>query len=445
MLEAGLGPVRETMLSERVLSFAVRMMNGHYLNIRPYLEERLPEPEAGKKYMLYAHVPFCESLCPYCSFNRYPFEEGKARAYFASLRKEMGMLSELGYDFESLYIGGGTPTILPDELEATIRYAKDNFGIKEVSTETNPNHLDPLHLDRLKGLVDRMSVGVQSFDDPLLKAMKRYDKYGSADSIFERISFCADSGYFQTLNVDMIFNFPSQTEEMLIKDIDMIKRCGCNQTTFYPLMASPSVETDIKKSVGRVNYKNEKKFFDIICRGLESREGTAFEPASAWTFSKVTDPDGKGQMTDEYVVSYEEYAAAGSGGMSFINRGYYINTFALSGYEERIARGCTSVSGFVRFNKRDHMRYRFMMQLFGLRLDKKRWERDFGCTVGRGLPAEYLFLKNAGAFDTDDDNEITLTPKGRYFMLVMMRQFFIGVNSVRDEARRQAGITLQHS
>ena len=70
-----------------------------------------------------------------------------------------------------------------------------------------------------------------------------------------------------------------------------------------------------------------------------------------------------------------------------------------------------------------------------MRLDKKQWERDFGCSVAAGLPAEYLFMKMSGAFDVDNDEEITLTPKGRYLMVVMMRQFFIGVNNLRDQAR----------
>ena len=100
------------MISERMLSLAVRMMNGHYLNMKPCAGGRLPKAKDGKPYMLYVHIPFCESLCPYCSFNRFPFEEKKARSYFRSLRTEMKMVKKLGYAPESLYIGGGTPTIL---------------------------------------------------------------------------------------------------------------------------------------------------------------------------------------------------------------------------------------------------------------------------------------------------------------------------------------------
>ena len=140
-------------------------------------------------------------------------------------------------------------------------------------------------------------------------------------------------------------------------------------------------------------------------------------------------------MIDEYVVDHEEYPAVGAGGMAFLNREYFINEFHLDQYEKKIREGRQSIWGSVRFTKRDHMRYRFLMQLFGTRIDVREWQKDFGCTVRGGLPAEYLFLKAAGAFDRDNREELTLSPKGRYLLLVMMRQFFIGVNTVRDKAR----------
>ena len=76
-----------------------------------------------------------------------------------------------------------------------------------------------------------------------------------------------------------------------------------------------------------------------------------------------------------------------------------------------------------------------MMQLFGLELDKNQWKKDFGVSVARGLPAEYGFFKSVGAFAIDDSERITLSPKGRYLLVAMMREFFIGVNSLRDIAR----------
>ena len=413
------------MISERLLTTVVRACTDAYLDLKPTDETMLPAPVPGQRYMLYAHVPFCERLCPYCSFNRFPFNRNRAVPYFANLRKEMRMLADLGYDFESLYVGGGTPTIMVDELCQTIDLARELFSIKEVSSETNPNHLIPEYLEKLEGRVQRLSVGVQSANDGLLRQMDRYDKYGSAEQIFSRIQDAVP--YFTSLNVDMIFNFPAQTEEMLIEDLAFILESGVTQTTFYPLMASPSVEKSLAETVGKVDYEREQRFYEIIWRALLDN---GFSMGSAWTFNKTEQG-----MIDEYVVDYEEYPAIGSGGITYLGSNLYVNTFSVTEYNAKLDAGRMSVMGKTTFSKRDRMRYRFMMQLFGLRLDKRQFKRDFGVPIEVGLPAEMAFMTAAGAFATNNADEITLTPKGRYLLVVMMRQFFIGVNRLRDQAR----------
>ncbi|MEC4184474.1 coproporphyrinogen III oxidase family protein [Adlercreutzia sp. R21] len=426
------------MLSERVLSKVVAACTANYLKLSPCTETRMPAPKPGQPYMLYMHVPFCERLCPYCSFNRFPFREDRAKPYFQNMRKEMRMLKELGYDFDSVYIGGGTPTIMIDELCETIDLARDLFSVKEVSSETNPNHLIPAYLEKLKGRVQRLSVGVQSFDDGLLRQMDRYEKYGCGQEILERIQEA--SPYFTSMNADMIFNFPAQTEDILIRDIEMVVASGASQTTFYPLMASPSVERSLAATVGPVDYNRERQFYEIICDLLlgdlpDGRPGL-FELGSAWTFNRRgTGAAGENAMIDEYVVDYEEYPAIGSGGITYLGQNLYVNTFSVREYNEAIEGGRMSMMGKTTFSLHDRMRYRFMMQLFGLRLDKRQFERDFGMSVERGLPVEMGFMRASGAFATDNADELTLTPKGRYLVVVMMRQFFIGVNNLRDQAR----------
>ena len=431
------------MLVERLVSFAVETTSKSYLKINPTSDTHVPGPRPGQKYMLYMHVPFCQKLCPYCSFNRFPFSEKRAVPYFESMRKEMRMLADLGYDFDSVYVGGGTPTIMIDELCKTIDLARDMFSVKEVSSETNPNHLVPEILDKLEGRVQRLSVGVQSFDDGLLKQMDRYDKYGCADDIVKRIQVA--SPYFTSMNADMIFNFPAQTEDMLIHDVERIVESGCTQTTFYPLMASPSVKRQLAKTVGAVDYDREQRFYEIIDELLAGGDDPLFTHSSAWTYNRVGREDALapkagdaaagGGMIDEYVVQYEEYPAIGSGGITYLGSSLYVNTFSLREYSEAIEAGRMSIMGRTDFNIHDRMRYRFLMQLFGLHLDKLQWERDFGMTVENGLPAEMAFMKAVGAFETDTPEELTLSPKGRYLVVAMMRQFFIGVNNLRDQAR----------
>jgi coproporphyrinogen III oxidase-like Fe-S oxidoreductase len=430
----------------------MRLLNRRYLELKPTTQHELPAPHARQAYMLYAHVPFCERLCPYCSFNRYPFSEQRAVPYFANLRSEMRMLKEKGYDFKSLYVGGGTPTIMIDELCATIDLARELFSLEEVSSETNPNHLVPEIVGKLAGRVQRLSVGVQSFDDGLLQQMERYGKYGSGLATLERIK--AVAGDFESLNVDMIFNFPSQTEDLLLTDLAYVLESQASQVTFYPLMASPAVARSLARTLGQVDYRREERYYRLICEALTGGANPPYTFGSAWTFNArdrrgrsapTSTPAGtpansdllsKGSpMIDEYIVDYEEYPAIGAGGLSYLDGSLYVNTFSIKDYNTAIEAGNMSVMGRTQFTKVDRMRYRFMMQLFGLRLDKRQWERDFGCSVARGLPAEYAFFRASGAFASEDDDQLLLSPKGRYLMVALMREFFIGVNRVRDHAR----------
>lgn len=412
------------MFAERLLTPVMRRINNRYLSLEPLATRALPPADPNKEYLLYVHVPFCERLCPYCSFNRYPFDADRAKAYFVSLREEMRRVADLGYRCGSMYVGGGTPTIDIDELCTTIDLARELFDIREVSSETNPNHLYDRWIDPLVDRVQRFSVGVQSFDDDLLKQMDRYDKYGSGAAILERLQ--AVQGRFHSLNVDMIFNFPSQTEESLRRDLDMLKASGANQTTFYPLMASPAVAESLRRTVGAVDYAREARYYDIICDGLSD----TFEPGSAWTFSRIA-----GGMIDEYIVDYEEYVGIGSGAFSFLDGSLYVDTFSLKEYGAMVGEYGTALAGTRAFSLKERMRYRFLMRLFGLELDKRAFERDFGVSIERGLPLEMAFMRTMAAFDIDDSERLTLTATGRYLLVAMMREFFVGVNNVRDQAR----------
>lgn len=334
------------------------------------------------------------------------------------------MVADLGYNFESVYIGGGTPTILMDELTKTIDLSRELFGIKEVSCETNPNHLNEDVISQLEGRVDRLSVGIQSFDNNLLKQINRYEKYGSGEEILESIQ--KFNHRLPTLNADMIFNFPNQTEETLRHDIERIIESGVSQCTFYPLMTAPSVEKNLR-SLGDFSYEREAEFYQLI----EQELGQAYQPMSAWTYSR------KGKvMLDEYIVQYEEYVGTGSGSFSYVDGRLFVNTFSLSEYEHRVRQGQLPLSATRRFGKLEQMQYRFMMSFFDHRLDKQKFKDDFGIPAEVGLLKELAFMKMIGALQNDSKQILELKLDHRYMLVVMMREFFAGVNSVRDQARQ---------
>ncbi len=412
------------MTAERLLTRRLRGLRSQQLRLDPHRPGDLPGPRRDGGYLLYAHVPFCELLCPYCSFNRFPYRADAAHAYFKALREEIRMVADLGYRFSAMYVGGGTPTVQIDELTATIDLARDLFGIEEVSTETNPNHLHDGVLGPLEGRVQRLSVGVQSLDDGLLRQMQRYDKYGSSAQILRGLEQAL--GRLPTLNVDMIFNLPSLTDELLDRDLRTLAAVGADQITYYPLMVSPAVEKPLAKALGQVDYRREERQYRAISRALAG----AYRPTSAWAFSR-----GDASLIDEYIVDHDEYVGVGSGSFSYLGGEIYANTFSLRHYAAAIEAGHPSVDARMRLQRRDQLRYRLMMDLFGLRLDKRAFAAANGVTVERGLLPEYLFLKAAGAFARDDAEALTLSESGRYLLVVMMREFFIGVNGIRDLAR----------
>ena len=103
----------------------------------------VPPCAVDKPRLMYIHIPFCEQLCPYCSFNRVVFQEGLCRSYFAALRQEMVLYKRAGYQFNGIYVGGGTPTVLMEELAETLTMAREIFPVHGIIGGNQPQPSDP--------------------------------------------------------------------------------------------------------------------------------------------------------------------------------------------------------------------------------------------------------------------------------------------------------------
>lgn len=417
------------MLIERFIAHIARKKNANYLQFSPRVSHTIPRKRSDTPLLLYVHVPFCEELCPYCSFNRVVFEEALARRYFEALRKEVLMYKELGYDFGALYVGGGTPTILIDELAGTVELIKKTYQIMEISVETNPNHLTDENIKILKEIgVNRLSVGVQTFDDELLSTIGRYHKYGSGEEIAERLR--STQGKFNTLNADMIFNFPTQTMAILEEDLSQLLDLKVDQITYYPLMVSDYTRGVMREKVGAVEYGRGKEFYTRITDRLAS----IYDPTTAWCFSRA---DG---MIDEYVINYEEYAGLGSGSIGYIGGNVYANTFDIVDYVHRVGKGEFPVVAKRECSIKERLLYDFLMKLFGIHLDLDELGRKYGEDVDEYLRWEIAFFKAVGGME-QRGHILSLTKKGQYYWVIMMREFFIGVNNFRDYCREIAQLS----
>lgn len=385
----------------------------------------LPAADPSRHYLLYLHVPYCISLCPFCSFHRVKFERNSASRYFGCLRREIALHEEKGYRFDELYFGGGTPTVLPDELCRTIGELRERHPVTGISVETNPDHLQSVAVRRLADAgVTRLSVGVQSFDDTLLKAMQRYHAYGSGSQIVERLQQVR--GVFETVNVDMIFNLPAQTEASLRRDLDiLVDEIAADQVSFYPLMSSDTTRDRMNRTMGGVESTNEHKFYRLI---VERMLEAGYIRSSAWCFSRERG------MYDEYIADRSEYIGLGSGAFSYIQGSFYASTFAISHYMQMVESGNSGTVSRRALSERDRMRYYLLMRLFTGALDKTQAEREFDGGFQHKLWPELTALQSARAI-RENAESLELTERGYYLWVVLMREFFGGINALREDVR----------
>ena len=375
--------------------------------------------------LLYVHVPFCETLCPYCSFNRVGLDEHLAHAYFDALGEELRQYHRLGFRFRAAYIGGGTPTVLPQRLCETVETLRRLWPIDELSVETNPNHLQRRTLEALhRSAADRVSVGVQTFQDRLLNDMNRLDQYGSGAEIRGRLKEV--KGQFDTLNADMIFNLPGQTGDDLRMDLDDLLSLQIDQVTFYPLMASRETRAAVERDLGSVSRDHERRFYRSIVSALSAD----YERASAWCFSKA------GGMIDEYVIEYPEFAAAGAGSFGYVGGTLYANTFSLSRYVRTVRSGILPVMLLRPFSRRQRALYRLLMELFSGRVKIGAEDRGHADSpFPYALPEIGLLLLSRSA--VLHDRALELTERGYYYVVSLMREFFNGVNNLRFATRAE--------
>ena len=366
---------------------------------------------------LYVHIPFCRSLCPFCCFNRYLFNEEATRRYFTDLKQELGLYIQRGFSFSSVYFGGGTPTIMMDELQNFINILRKQFPVREISLETSPRELTDKTIELLRAAgINRLSIGVQSFEDEVLKTMGRTN--GPVDEVKKRL--LAAQGKFGTLNVDFVFNFPGQTVAQFEADVAAFKKLGIDQATFYPLMASPHKKNALERQFNKVNNSRERQFYNVILRELYHG---GYTPSTAWCFSRGE------HMIDEYIIDNDDYIGIGAGSVSILRGNFYVNTFSLDRYHEMTGAGQLPIIGWRSLSEQENLRYYLLSKLFGLQFDNDAFHRRFSKSAGK-LRLELAFFKTFRLIS--GSGILKVTEKGMYPVSVMMRDFFASLNTLRE-------------
>jgi oxygen-independent coproporphyrinogen-3 oxidase len=171
---------------------------------------------ATQALTIYVHIPFCIQKCGYCDFNAYLYRHDVAQTYLTALRREITHTASgqpwAGYRVPSVYFGGGTPsTLAPADLTSLLRLIRDSFPVSadaEITLEADPGTIDRAGLEALRaGGFNRLSIGVQAFDDGLLH---RLDRLHSAVDARCVLIWARQAGFID-LNLDLMFGLPGQS------------------------------------------------------------------------------------------------------------------------------------------------------------------------------------------------------------------------------------------
>ncbi|PHO11295.1 coproporphyrinogen III oxidase [Malaciobacter marinus] len=383
-------------------------------------ESKYSSIDSQKKYLLYIHVPFCDNLCPFCTFHKFKHNFEDSNRYFKILREEIKVLKRKNVKVDSVYVGGGTPLINEKQLRITIKLVKKLFDVEDISCETDPNHIDVNTVYKLKGLIKRLSIGVQSFDDEILKQLSRYKRFGSSSEIKEKISKIA--GILPITNIDLIFNIPNQTQDILRDDLQSAKDLGIEQITTYPLMSSDLNSGFLKSK--KINT-NEQKFYNIIKEELKD-----YTKNNMWSFSKnLVD------LSDEYVSTHDEYIGVGSGAFSYLDGKLFINAFDLKEYEENIITRKDALMAKSEFENINKIEYAMLSTLFGGKLNIKEFNKLYNVDLEKLLRKELYLVKKLDVIRIEE-GIIYPTQFGEYLLVIMMASFYSGMDKVRAMFRR---------
>ena len=289
---------------------------------------------------LYIHVPFCVKKCLYCDFTSYPYNPSDAQAYLKAIRREMHLYRQLltgdERELSSLFIGGGTPTCLAvgelkDMLEEVRRVFKLLPG-SEITVETNPGAIDWDGFSELFGAgVNRLSIGVQSFQDDLLKVLGRIHDAGAAA---EAVQLARAAG-FKNINLDFIFGIPGQTAgdwlDPLRRGVDLFPE----HIAVYGLQLEEGTPLEQAVARGKRRACPEDLELSMYRTAISLLTGCGYEHYEISNFAR---PGGRSSHNLKYWLNHP-YLGLGAGAHSSFRGERFSNETSLERYLEKAFRG----------------------------------------------------------------------------------------------------------
>ena len=288
-----------------------------------------------KRLGLYIHIPFCDRICNYCDFIAFQGANSKIKEYVEALKKEIELKGNKNFLIDSIFIGGGTPSFIDGKyIFEILEKVKENFTVLdniEISIETNPKTFDEKKLEYYKSAeINRVSIGVQSFNDKILKELGR--NHNSKEAL-ESIELVKKFGF--DINLDLIFGYQSQTIEDILYDFEMVKNINPEHISYYALIIEEKTKFKALQNAGKLDFldeETERKMYHLIVEKLEEMGMNQYEVSN---FAKV----GKESVHNKKYWNCKEYLGLGISAHSYLNDERFSNTVNLAKYIKELQSG----------------------------------------------------------------------------------------------------------
>ncbi len=351
---------------------------------------------------LYIHIPGCARKCPYCSF---PVVAGKSfheEIYLDAVAREASLRG--GREVSSLYVGGGTPSLLSEEGIARLgMIIREYFSVGNVERvfEMNPESVTPAKAALLKSLgFNRVSFGAQSFDRRYLSYLGR--THGVQES-FRAFKVLRSAG-FDNISVDLMFGFPGQTGIELEEDLDALLSLGSEHAAVYALTVDERSVFYVRGE--RVSVDDQGEFYHRVCQRLNAAGLMQYEVSN---FARL----GFASRHNMHYWEGGDYVGLGMGAHSHLDGERFWNTDILPRYLELIRSGGNAEAGRERLTPQARLMESFV---FGLRMnagvDPRELEARFGVPLPDDQRDEVKALIAEG-FLAMDNTRIRTTDQGR--------------------------------
>lgn len=271
---------------------------------------------------LYIHIPFCEAICNYCDFPKLQYFRFLAEKYLVALRKDLEETVK-NKDLKTIYIGGGTPTVLEDDLFIELLEMIKPFSteIEEYTIEANPESLTESKIKLMKQYgINRVSIGVESTDNKILKAINRKHTFEDVQIAVERLK----KYEIDNFNVDLILGLPNCTKSVLKKDLENILSLNPAHISTYSLTVNPHTVFFLEK-VEEPNEDFSRELYDLVHKTLSNNGFIHYEISN---FAK----EGYESKHNQTYWDNAQYYGVGLGAAGYIDNIRYKNTVNLQRY-----------------------------------------------------------------------------------------------------------------